>query len=37
MKKSKMKLNAVVGLEHTKDHRDSGINEAKGSSIENKL
>ena len=37
MKKSKMKLNAVVGLEHIKDHRDSGINEAKGSSIENKL
>ena len=29
MKKSKVKLNAVVGLEHIKDHRDSGINEAK--------
>ena len=25
-----MKLDAVVGLEHIKDHRDSGTNEAKG-------
>ena len=25
-----MKLDAVVGLEHIKDHRDSATNEAKG-------
>lgn len=25
-----MKLNAAVGLEHIKDHRDSGTNEANG-------
>ena len=31
-----MKLNAVVGLEHIKDHRDSATNEAKGVVLKSK-